>query len=282
MSEIKITALIENKAPEGLTGEHGLAVHIQYGVHSILLDTGASPAFADNAEKLGIDLSGVELAVLSHSHFDHSGGFGAFFKMNKSANLYMRAEGKELCFSRPEAEKRYIGFPTEVMDSCSDRFVFVSEHITKLLDGVWLVSHSTPELEKRGKAANMYRQTEKGYVPDDFAHEQSLVFETGRGLIVLNSCCHGGADNVVREVLEAFPGKNLYMLIGGFHLMGAEGVSSLGVTPEYAKTLSENILALGVDTVCTGHCTGEPGFALVQEAMGSRVRYFMTGDVIEF
>ena len=74
-----ITVLIENLGPDSLACEHGLSLHIQYRGRSILLDMGSSGAFADNARKLGIDLAGVELAVLSHGHYDHADGMRAFF-----------------------------------------------------------------------------------------------------------------------------------------------------------------------------------------------------------
>ena len=73
---MKVTVLVENTAPQdsGLTPEHGLSLYIQYREHNILLDAGCSQAFAQNAKALGVDLKQVDLAVLSHGHFDHADG----------------------------------------------------------------------------------------------------------------------------------------------------------------------------------------------------------------
>lgn len=64
----------------------------------------------------------------------------------------------------------------------------------------------------------MYLQIGEKWVTDSFAHEQSLVFDTEKGLVIFNSCSHGGADNIIREVSETFPGERIYALLGGFHL----------------------------------------------------------------
>ena len=64
----------------------------------------------------------------------------------------------------------------------------------------------------------MCRKTPKGWIPDDFMHEQSLVLDTDKGLVILNSCSHGGAANIINEIKTTFPDKNVYGLIGGFHL----------------------------------------------------------------
>lgn len=77
---MKVTVLVENTAPQdsGLTPEHGLSLYIQYREHNILLDAGCSQAFAHNAQALGVDLKQVDLAVLSHGHFDHADGLRYF------------------------------------------------------------------------------------------------------------------------------------------------------------------------------------------------------------
>ena len=89
---MKIIVLAENTAPEGsgLKPEHGLSLYLEYAGKKLLLDAGASGCFADNAERLGVDLAAVELAVLSHGHYDHAGGLARFFQLNTSAPVYYR------------------------------------------------------------------------------------------------------------------------------------------------------------------------------------------------
>lgn len=276
---MRVTALMENIAPQGLACEHGLALYIEHEDRRWLLDAGATPALLDNAKALGVDLSGVDAAVLSHAHWDHSGGFCAFFQVNPSAPLYLRAEAAQPSFKVDHGREEYLGVPRELLTH-TGRLRFVSER-TELAPNVWLLPHTTPDLAKRGEKVHMYRQTDAGLVPDDFAHEQSLVFVTEQGLVVFSSCSHAGADHVVEEALSAFPGQKVRAFFGGFHLMGAGGASTLGPKPERVEALGRRLLELGVEEVWTGHCTGGPAFELLRPILGQRLHDLSTGTVAE-
>lgn len=281
MSELQITCLIDNKAENGLAAEHGLSLLAVYGGKTYLLDAGASGKFAVNAKKLGVDLSTVDIAVLSHGHYDHGGGFAAFFDRNDRAPVYARAGYDDPCCFKLGPVKRAIGVPRPVLAAGVGRFVTVTAD-TEPAPGVHLVGHTTPGLGERGRAAHLWRQSADGLAPDDFSHEQSLVFETRAGLVILNSCCHGGADTVVREAMAALPGRPVAALIGGFHLMGAAGVKTLGVKPEEAEALGRALLELGVAKTYLCHCTGEPGSRILGSVLGERSQYFPAGASAEF
>ena len=222
---MRITALMENTAPEGaLRCEHGLALHIEHGGKRYLLDAGATGALLDNAAALGVDLAAVDAAVLSHGHYDHAGGFPAFFGRNDHAPLYLRPQAEEPSYQILGEKRAYLGVP-EALLAQAGRMRAVTGP-TQIDPGVWLLPHTTPGLERRGEKVHMYRQTAEGLRPDDFAHEQTLAVELPAGLAVFSSCSHAGADTVVREVLAAFPGKGVRAFFGGFHLMGAGGRGS--------------------------------------------------------
>lgn len=277
---MKLTALMENKGPACLRTEHGLAVDIVYRGHHYLLDTGASDAFAENAERLGIDLSTVEMAFLSHGHYDHSGGYHAFFARNRQAKVYVRQGAQEEYYSGVGPLRAYIGVPKGLFEEFPDRFVFV-EGDAHPAEGVWLLPDKISNGAERGRRTHMFRKTAEGYVSDGLQHEQSLVLEGEQGLVVFNSCCHGGVDAIVEGVLSTFPGKHVHAVVGGFHLMGALGPGFLGPKPEAVREICARLRALDVDLVLTGHCTGNPGFALLKEELGDRVRYFQTGGTAE-
>lgn len=277
---MKIIALIENKSDSELKKEHGLAVYIEYKHKHYLLDTGASNCFIDNAEKLGVDLSRVDEAILSHSHYDHSGGYKGFFDLNDKANVYIREEAKELCYIKMGLVKKYVGIPRGILDEYIDRFVYVQKDY-KIDEGVWLIPHKTKNLEVKGKKAHMYRMTKDGLKPDDFGHEQSLVFETDDGLIILNSCSHGGIDNIVQEVKATFQRQKVLAVIGGFHLMGIRGTSSMSVKAEEVEALAKQLIQSGVGHIYTGHCTGDPAYKILKKTLDERVHYFSTGTIVE-
>lgn len=277
---MKLIALIENKSNSELIGEHGLAIYIKYNGKRYLLDTGASDSFIDNALKLGIDLSMVDAAILSHGHYDHSGGYNGFFHINKKANVYIREEAKELCYGKIGPFKRYIGIPKGILNKYEGRFIYVDKDY-KIDEGVWLISHKPDNLETKGKKAHMYRMTENGLKPDNFYHEQSLVFDTYDGLVILNSCSHAGIDTIVEEVKDIFEGKKVLAVIGGFHLMGITGTRSMRIKAEEVEGLGNRLAQLGVEHIYTCHCTGEPAYKILKKTLGNRVEYFSTGTVVE-
>ena len=265
------TVLVDNEATGSCSSEWGLSVLIEENGMKVLLDTGATGMFAENAEILKIDLREVDAAVLSHAHFDHSGGFDEFFAINSKAKLYMHESASEDCYSQKPEGLEYIGIPLGVLERHRQRIERVSE-TRKIADGFWILPHSTPELSKVGKAAGMLRRkaggggepTEEDMVPDDFSHEVSLVVElAGGGIAVFSSCSHAGADVVVREAQKAWPQERIRAVVGGFHLYQTPEPQ----VREFARRLKET----GVELVCTGHCTGAEALRVLTEELGQDV-----------
>lgn len=276
---MKITVLIENSAQSGLCAEHGLSLYIEHRGVRWLLDAGETDAFARNARVLGVDLSAVDFAVLSHSHSDHAGGLPAFFEKNGGAPLWLRAEAAGFCCG---ADGAYIGPPRELFGVWSGRLLPVqTAGPLEISDGVWLLPHSRPGLAARGSRCGLYRQCGGALLPDDFSHEQSLLFLTRAGLVVCCSCCHSGADVVIEEVMAAFPGVPVRALIGGFHLMDLEHPSALGVPREEVSALGKRLQELGIRTVVTGHCTGCAAYSILREQLGDILRPLRAGAVLE-
>ena len=270
---MRATVLVDNIRQESLEGEWGLSIFIEYKDKNILLDAGASPLFIENADKLGIDLQTVDYGVLSHAHYDHGNGMEAFFQLNEKAKFFLRSACKENCYKIEDGEYKYIGIPEGVLAKYQERIVLV-EGRTELTEGVILLPHTTAGMDAIGQREKMYLKEGASYRPDDFAHEQSLVFVTAKGLIVFNSCSHGGADNIIREVEAAFPGQQVYALIGGFHLFNK--------TEDEVQGFIQRLQAKGVRHIVTGHCTGETAYAMLADALGDAVQQLHVGLVLEY
>lgn len=261
-----------------LFGEWGLSVYVEYDGRRYLLDTGASHLFAKNAKVMGIDLSQVDIGILSHAHYDHANGMAKFFALNKTAPFYLRKGAAENCYHTGKLLGRftyhyYIGIRKGILDKFADRIRY-AEGNAQIAPCVTLVPHSTAGLERIGEMAHLSVKENGKYRYDDFAHEQSLVFDTPQGLFVMNSCSHAGADNIVKEIEATFPGKKIYAILGGFHLFR--------YPDDRVRAFAERLRELDVQKIYTGHCTGERAYKILHEVLGDRVQQMYTGMAIEF
>lgn len=269
----RLTVIVDNISDEGLPGEWGLSVLAEYRDKRILTDVGASGLFADNLRKLGFDIRDIDYAALSHAHYDHANGMPYFFKCNSKAKFYVRDSVRENCYAKKFIFRKYIGIPKHVLTDYADRIEYVSGDY-EMCEGVYLIPHKTPGLSGIGEREMMYRRVDRKWIPDDFSHEQSLVLDTDKGLVVINSCSHGGAVNIINEIRSTFPDKHLYGLIGGFHLFNK--------SDEEIRRVAEDIKETGIDYVCTGHCTKDRAFAILKEVLGDKIEQLRVGLVMEF
>lgn len=258
---MKLTVLMENTAcREDLAAEHGLSLYIEACGKKILFDSGSSAAFADNAEKLGIDLSQVDLMILSHGHYDHGGGIRKFMELNKTAPIYLHRRAFAPSVS---AAGTYIGID-KTLRGC-DRLHFTEGKVT-LAPGLTLFDcnrrkHHVP-IDPWGLGLRRGNTVK----PDNFYHEQYLLIEEDSKKICISGCSHKGIENIVRWFSP-------HVLVGGFHFMRLEDKDIL---EEKAKALLES-----PGVFYTGHCTGQMQYEILKEVMGSRLHRIQTGTVLE-
>lgn len=258
-----ITSLLENTAARaGIAAEHGLSLYVETANRRILFDMGQTDLFARNAEALGIDLSRVDLAILSHGHYDHGGGLATFLEINQTAPVYLT----EAAFlPHYNGTQKYIGLDTSLGDH--PRLRVVSGDLS-LGDGLTLL---TPNRRTRNHPLGAFGLTERVgdvFVPDDFRHEQYLLIEEplseGGKRVLISGCSHAG----ILDIVEWFRPD---VLIGGFHVSKMDCGNDLAAL---ARALSEQ------DTdYYTCHCTGEAQYAFMGKYM-PRLRYLACGESI--
>ncbi len=273
MNKTKLTVIVDNISSEDLCGEWGLSILVQHNDKKILVDAGSTDLFAENLKKLGFDIKDIDYGVLSHAHYDHANGIPRFFEDNAKAKFYFRETTAENCYAKKFIFKKYIGIPKHILTDHADRIELVSGDY-KLCDGAYLIPHKTEGLDAIGKRELMYKRTKRGFIPDDFSHEQSLVLDTQKGLVIINSCSHGGPVNIIKEIKSTFPDRHVYGLIGGFHLFNKSDEEIRNVSLEIEKT--------GIDYVCTGHCTKNRAYAIMKEILKDKVDQLRVGLVMEF
>lgn len=274
---MKIITLLENEScrPD-LAAARGLSLYAETEKHKILFDMGPDGQFLDNARKLGIDLSAVDTAVVSHGHSDHGGGLAAFCAVNRRAKIYLRREALGAYYAvLPEREPNYIGLPPE-LETLAERFVFTEED-QRLDEELRLFSGVADDRTVRAVAPKLQEKTEAGFRPDGFAHEQHLLIEEHGKTVLLAGCGHLGIVNTLRAA-EARLGRKPEAVFGGFHLFELDPAS-----PESARLIAVTAEALqeGETVYYTGHCTGEWAFARLRETLGSRLRPMNGGTAVE-
>lgn len=281
----EITVLTENTASQGLSAEHGLSFWIRYQGHAFLLDTGATAVFAENADRLGIDVGQAEFAVLSHGHYDHGGGLKAWFDRNTDGKVYAKREVLGDYYSLTSGSPRRIGLPDPVK-ACEERFCFL-EKDCRILPGIWILGHQGEDLTERAVKEKMYKRgdtlhncvSDEMLTPDSFDHEQSLVLETAGGLVILSSCSHGGIDRTIREVKDHFPDMPIRAVLGGFHLKGGPG-GEMPFSPQEIHDLGITLREMEIPEIYTGHCTGDEAFGILKEVLKDRLHRLYAGRKI--
>ncbi len=260
---MRIVTLLENTAcREDLACEHGLSLYIETGDLRILFDAGQTDAFADNAEKLGIDLSKVDIAVLSHGHYDHGGGLQRFLELNQTAPVYLH---KDAFMPHYNGSEKYIGLDGSLSES--GRLIFVEDTL-KIAPGITLYAGSIP-LPHPIDPAGLTVLENGQYAPEDFRHEQYLIIEEQGKRICFSGCSHKGILNIAGHFRPD-------ALIGGFHFMK--------LTPEtdgQRLTAAAEELLQYPTTYYTGHCTGAAAYDFMKPMMGTQLNSVTTGAIIE-
>ena len=259
---MKFWTLIENTScDETLTAEHGLSLYLETCGKKILFDAGQTAAFWENAEKLGLDLAAVDLAVLSHGHYDHSGGLTRFLECNNHAPVYLSRYAFEGHYNASDA---YIGVDRALQNS--DRLVLCGDEL-ELAPGLTVFSCNDRECSVPLDHAGLQMDGARGLRPDDFRHEQYLLIEEEGKRILISGCSHKGILNIARWFRPD-------VLIGGFHFMKMD--------PEDPRLEEAARALLELPTVYyTGHCTGEAQFARLKTWMGDRLHAISAGTTVE-
>lgn len=257
---MRIISLVENTSvKDNIEAEHGLSLYLEWKNYKILFDMGQTDLFLKNAKKLGVDLSKVDIAILSHGHYDHGGGLEEFLKINQKAYVYVSQYAFDTYCNGKE---KYIGLNRSLKEN--NRIILTVGKVE--LDKGITLCHCNDKVRKFELGSfGLTVKREQEYLPDDFRHEQYLVIEEKGKKILFSGCSHKGILNIV----EWFQPD---VLVGGFHFSKLPLDETLKSYADYLNGFKTEYY--------TCHCTGAEQFSFMKQYM-SRLFYLSAGQLLQ-
>ena len=271
-----VTLLVDNEPDKGLATEHGLSMWIEHENRHILFDTGQKNTFAENAGKLGVDIGQTETLVLSHGHFDHTGGIPLALRMAPNTKVYCHPAVVYPRYSVRNGAARPIQMPEEskvALDRLPSEQLHWVQTPVFLSEGIGLTGFIPRKTDYEDTGGPFYLDP-AGRREDAIDDDMALWIRTEKGLVVCVGCSHAGLVNTLNHIQALNKGENIHAVIGGFHLIGAD-VHRLDETVKALRLLKPDLIA-----PC--HCTGKSAAQFIQEALGKRVVAGKSGMTYRF
>ncbi len=261
---MRIITLIENLVYKaGLVAEHGLSIYIETDDKKILFDTGQSKLFMENALKLGIEINDIDILVLSHGHYDHTGGLYPFLYRNNKAKVYAK---KEIFVPKYHSKSRFIGTKYDE-PNIKNRIVYVNE-ITEIANNVFLM----PDITIYNATDTHFKglQVKQGddFIDDTFNDELFIAIKQNEQINIITACSHRGITNICTTATEHFK-LPIAKVLGGFHLKDAS-TDEYNVVKDYFNKVRPQSIGL-----C--HCTGVDNYAKMLNDCDLNIFYNCTG-----
>lgn len=275
---ITIRCLVEDTAPQGsgFRAEHGVSWHIETPHGQVLFDTGQSgDVLLHNAALLGVDIGRVDALVISHAHYDHTGGLlPVLDRMSPRPPLYASVDLFRPRYKTATPAPQFVGIALSRQELEQRTTLRLSTAPAEVLPGVWSTGEITERYTFIGGSDELIVPDGDGWAPDRYLDDLSMVVETAQGLVVLLGCGHAGLLNILRHVKQHFDGP-IRVVAGGTHLMSA--------TPEMLAQAVEELPALYDNPrLYPNHCTGKRAFDALAAAFAERVQPCPAGTVFTF
>lgn len=274
--KVNVTILVENTTPmPGFQGEYGFAALVAVDEKKILFDTGSADALLKNAAAGGIDLAQIGDLVISHGHFDHTGGVIPFLQTSRNKRVYAHAGIFIPRYAVLGEYKRVIGvpFPSQEIDSNHAEFIITNE-FTEISPGVFVTGEIPRNTNYEDVGGPFYVAVGERMVPDVIYDDMAMVINHPEGLIVISGCAHAGIINTLEYARFKTGQKKVKAFIGGTHLAGAS-------EERMNKTISA-LEKLDVEQIIACHCTGFDAMVRLRNALGHRVIKGETAMNFEF
>lgn len=274
---LHITVLVENSVRQGgVRAEHGLAWLLERGRGRVLFDTGQTDLFLDNARALGCSLGELDAIVLSHGHYDHTGGLAAACRQAPRARLFLHPDAATPKFTaNADGSSRFIGMPEtsrEAFHAMGGQTVLTCgcEEVTVGLFVTGPIPRDTAFEDVGGRFFLDADLREADPLLDD----QAMFCPTPEGTVVVLGCAHAGVINTLRHIRRLTGGARVRAVLGGMHLVNAGDA-------RMEATLRE-IGDMDIPLLIPGHCTGLPATVRLWQSLPGRCGELGVGKRFSF
>ena len=250
---------------------------VEAGGKCILLDTGQGKALVENARRLGVPLEKTDILVLSHGHYDHTGGVADVLNMAPGVRIVFHPDALRPMYSlHPGKPARQIGMPPSARSAVAG---MKNTSITSAAQPVPLaacigVTGPIPRETAFEDVGGPFFRDPQGKEKDPLVDDQALWIDSAEGLIVCTGCCHAGLINTLNYLKRLREDRPIRAVLGGFHLLGADH-------HRIARTL-DALGSISPGLIAPCHCTGEGAVRAFRGALGDRVVAGLSGMTFRF
>jgi len=273
---LRITTLSENTAGRDFLGEWGLSILLETENATILFDTGKSISTVYNVDVLHIDFARVSKIVLSHGHYDHTGGLrDVLRRMGKEVEVIAHPDIWQAKYARRKDEPdRYIGIPFQRMEleSLGARFVLAKEPL-KIADNIMTTGEVPMVTDFEQVDEGLFIRDDSGWEPDKIMDDQGLIIKTESGLVIVLGCAHRGMINTLYHARKLTGVDKIHTLVGGSHLVG--------VSEERLWQTIDALRSLGIQKMGLCHCTDLPAVSILAQEFGESFFFNKAGSVVD-
>lgn len=273
-----ITQSEDRASGSDFIGQTELSILVESDEANILFDTGQGLSACYNGDALGIDLKIVDKIVLSHGHFDHTGGLHEALRRIRKRDVeivahpdiwkskHVRIPGRSI--------DRYVGLPFQraELERLGARFR-LSKNSTKISANISTTGEIPMRTQFEKLSPGMLVEQATELIPDEVLDDQALIINSKYGLIIILGCSHRGAINTIYHAQRLSGVEKVHMVLGGCHLTGLDSEPRIKATINALKELDVQKAGL-----C--HCNGLPASVQLAQELDERFFFNNAGSII--